>query len=127
MPWNVIADEQLKVVFLALSGHLTAADMVALHSNLFARFGRRNFGVFVHIEAAKFAIDIDALGQLAHLEPVFNRIAIYAPSPAAQELCRRWAQVSSLLHGNRRIEAFDTTVSAFEWLMAPELPADQPC
>jgi hypothetical protein len=118
MPWNVIADEQLRVVFLALSGRLTAEDMVALHSDLFARFGRRAFGVFVHIEAARFAIDIDALAKLAELEPVFQRIAIYAPSEAARNVCRMYASASNLLHGGRKIEAFDNTVSAFEWLMA---------
>lgn len=118
MPWNVIADEQLKVVFLALSGRLTAEDMVALHSDLFARFGRRAFGVFVHIEAAKFATDIDALAKLAELEPVFQRIAIYAPLEAAQNVFRMYASASNPLHGGRKIEAFDNTVSAFEWLMA---------
>jgi hypothetical protein len=116
VPWNVIADEHLRIVFLALHGNISAPDITALHSNLQSRFAGRDFVVFVHVEAAAFAIDAEALTQLAQLEPVFNKIAIYTPSPVSQEVCRAYAQTASLLHGTLTIEAFGTTTEAFGWL-----------
>src|ERR1051325_11328887 len=102
MPWDDIADEHLKVVFLALHRTINAADMTAPHANLLERFEGRNFVVFVHIEAATFAIDSEALRQLAGLKPVFKKGAIYAPSPPHDAL-RAYAETSSLLHGGRKI------------------------
>lgn len=78
MPWNAIADEQLKVVFLAISGHITADDIVRMHSDFRDRFAGRGFVLFVHIESATLAIGPEAIRKLAALEPVFNKMAFYA-------------------------------------------------
>lgn len=85
MPWNAITDEQLKVVFLAISGHITADDIGRMHSDFRDWFAGRGFVLFVHIESATLAIGPEAIRKLAALEPVFNKMAFYAAKRPRRE------------------------------------------
>jgi hypothetical protein len=117
--WNIIADEHLKVVFLAVSGPVTGDDIAQMYSEFKARFGGRGFGAFIHIESATLVVSPEAIQQVADQEPVFKKIAFYAATPPTREVCGAYAVASSSFSKERRVAVFSDTVSAFAWLMDP--------